>query len=201
MAKVMSGKRRLVCGVGVNDADYVIGKKIGGRMDQCPIYNAWQAMLARCYSAKCQDRHPTYRGVTVHEEWHRFSSFKRWYDENYVEGWYLDKDLLTDTREYGPNNCIFVPGWLNKFTNDSRAHRGEWKIGVSWRNDANAFVAKCSNPTTKKQECLGYFKSDEEAHRAWLDRKVELAYQLKDWMDAIDRRIYFRVVEIIFRAK
>ena len=39
-------------------------------------------------------------------------------------------------------------------------------------------MSKCRNPFTKKQEFLGYFTCEQEAHQAWLKRKLELAYEL-----------------------
>lgn len=189
---------RLVCGVGVNDAGCSVTSGIDGKRQKDGAYCAWASMLNRCYSPKYQREWPTYIGVTVCEQWHRFSNFKRWYDEHYVDGWHLDKDLLTDSREYGPSTCLFVPQWLNKFTTDSGANRGEFPVGVNLDKKHEKFRSQCHNPITKRREYLGLFPSADLAYRAWLDRKVELAYQLKDLMDAIDRRIYFRVVEMIF---
>ena len=47
---------------------------------------------------------------------------------------------------------------------------------------------------------IGRFKTKTEAHRAWVDRKTELAFMLKDNMDAIDKRIYYRVINKIFNS-
>lgn len=191
---------RLVFGIGINDAEYPLRPVVDGKQISCPVYSAWKNMLKRCYWHGVGIENPTYIGVTVCEEWHRFSNFKRWYDEHYVDGWHLDKDLLTDSREYGPSTCIFVPRWLNNFLNENSAKRGGCKIGVHWRKDAGQYHAMCSNPISRKRDHLGLFGNEVDANRAWRSRKMELAYQLKDWMDAIDRRIYFRVTEIIMRA-
>ena len=68
----MHGNRSLICGVGVNDANYATS---GKRM--CPFYRRWINMLERCYSEKFQEKNPTYRGCSVCEEWLTFSNFKR----------------------------------------------------------------------------------------------------------------------------
>src|SRR5690554_513591 len=96
--------RKLVHGVGVNDADYVIqkweefgyvdGKRKRKLVWRCPYYGVWVRMLERCYSAKTQDRRPTYKGCSVSEEWLTFSTFKDWMKTQKWEGLQLDKDLL-----------------------------------------------------------------------------------------------------------
>lgn len=53
------------------------------------------------------------------------------------------------------------------------------------------------NPYTKKNDNLGYFDNELDAHSAWLTRKLEIALDLKPEMDEIDLRIYLNVVEII----
>lgn len=192
---------KLVHGVGFNDADYKVNPLINNRRVCCKAYQTWRGMLQRAYSTVWHKRYPTYIGVTVCDEWHRFSNFKKWYDINHVDGWQLDKDIITNSKMYSPSSCIFVPGWLNKFIIDSGAIRGDMPIGVSLHKRGMAFQSNCKNPISGKKEYLGWFSSPVDAHRAWIDRKTELAYLLKDYMDAIDCRIYLRVVEIIFNAK
>lgn len=38
---------------------------------------------------------PSYIGVTVCDEWRSFMKFREWWLENHVDGWQIDKDLLT----------------------------------------------------------------------------------------------------------
>ena len=51
-------------------------------------------------------------------------------------------------------------------------------IGVSLNKERGKFQSKCSNPFNKKQEHLGYFTCEVEAHQEWLKRKLELAHLL-----------------------
>lgn len=181
-----SGK--LVHGVGINDADYVVqkfetiienGKRNRKLIWICPFYQAWINMLNRCYSIKFQDKRPTYRGCSVSEEWLTFSVFKNWMEKQDWQDKQLDKDLLFDgNKVYSPETCVFVTRTVNSFTTDSGAARGEWLIGVYWNKGANKFMSMCSNPFTKKQEYLGLFECEQEAHQAWLKRKLELAKEL-----------------------
>lgn len=194
-------KRGLVFGVGVNDAPYQTQPIINGKQVACPAYKAWTNILTRVYSNKYHAKQPTYSGVKVCDEWHSFMSFRAWWMENQVDGWQLDKDILSDSREYSPETSLFVPRWLNSFITDSGAARGAYPIGVYFDRGRGKFEAQCSNPMSKKTEHLGYFSTPEEAHLAWLTRKLELALELKPNMDEIDQRIYPRVVEIINNAK
>lgn len=181
--------KKLVYGVGVNDADYVTqrfetirygdGKQKRRKVWVCPYYRAWESMLRRCYSAKLHERRPTYAGCTVSEDWLTFSNFKRWMEAQDFEGMQLDKDLLfKGNKVYSAEKCVFVTGMVNSFTTDSKAARGEWLIGLHWNKEAAKFQAQCSNPFTNKQEHLGLFTCEQEAHQAWRKRKMELAHEL-----------------------
>ena len=72
-------------------------------------YKTWKNMLGRCYSAKCQVKQPTYIGCTVAPIWHNFQNFAQWFDENYIEGYDLDKDIKVEGNKiYSPDKCKFV---------------------------------------------------------------------------------------------
>lgn len=179
---------RLVFGVGINDAGYVTQKKetiyVNGVRKQkqvweCPYYRVWKDMLRRCYSAKFQERQPTYKGCSVSEEWLRFSNFRRWMEAQDWEDKQLDKDLLFEGNKiYSKKTCVFVTRMVNTFTTDCGASRGEWLIGVCWNREKGKFQSSCGNLFTKKQETLGYFTCEQEAHETWVKRKSELANEL-----------------------
>ena len=180
---------KLVRGVGVNNADYVVeksetigyvdGKRKRKQVWVCAYYQTWKSMIDRCYSAKCQERNPTYKGCSVSEEWLTFSNFKSWMMDQDWEGKHLDKDLLVEGNKiYGPETCVFVSPAVNLFTTDRGNDGGKWLIGVCWDKGKKKFRAQCKNQFTGKQEHLGYFTSEQEAHEAWLKRKLELAHEL-----------------------
>ena len=179
-------RSKLVYGVGVNDADYVIGTsiKVNSKWKTdwtCPFYTVWTSMLKRCYSEKELIRYPTYKGCGVCDEWLTFSNFKAWMETQDWEGNQLDKDLLkVGNKVYCPEYCIFVEGTVNNFVVDSGASRGKYMIGVSWHKQNNKFRSYCHNPFTRKGEHLGLFDTELEAHLAWKSRKHQLACQLAD---------------------
>ena len=197
----MGRPRSVVKGFGINDADYVVGPVVNGKRVMCKAYNTWSGIINMCYSEEHQKKHQTYIGVTVCDEWRSFMSFRKWWLENYVDGWIMNKGLLSDNVQYSPDNCLYVPCWLNLFTNGSAAIRGKHPIGVTFDKGSDLFVARCSNPSTGRKAVIGRFKTPEAAHLAWRARKLEYASQMKNEMDAIDERIYPRVVEIINRAR
>lgn len=182
-------KPKLVYGVGINNADYVVQKKemighINGKPKQklvwiCPMYKTWKEMIRRCYSVKFQERYPTYRGCTVSGDWLIFSKFRAWMEGQDWENKQLDKDLLLEgNKVYSPETCVFVTQTVNKFITDRRAARGKYPIGVRWHKGTNKFESNCRNPFTKKLEHLGLFTCEQEAHEAWRKRKLELAHEL-----------------------
>lgn len=191
-------QRKKVCGIGVNDAKYCISPRLNGRKLSDPAYLAWVGMLGRAYSERYHAEKPTYSDITVCSTWHSFLAFRTWWLENYREGGHLDKDLLVvGNKEYGHDACIYVPIWLNTFTVDRGACRGDFPIGVSIHKQTGKYQSRCSNPIAGNRCFLGYFNTPEAAHAAWLKCKLELADQLKPEMDAIDKRIYNNVVTII----
>ena len=75
-------------------------------------YTVWRSMLARCYSQKYQSKQKTYRGSEVCQDWKLFSIFHKWFNDNYVEGWELDKDILSG-KVYSRDTCFIVPREVN----------------------------------------------------------------------------------------
>lgn len=161
-------RTKLVYGVGVND--YKGNTKYNH--EHIPSYHTWGQMLKRCYSKEFLDRQPTYRGCSVCEEWWSFSNFKKWFDENYIEGYSLDKDILfKGNKIYSPETCCFVPNEINVLLCKSDAKRGKLPIGVYERKLVNgsSYMAYLN-----KNGCrinLGTFYSVVEAFQAYKSAK------------------------------
>ena len=190
--------RKPIFGVGLNDADYATNPVINGKQIQCPAYRAWRSMVSRGYSAVYHNKRPTYTDVKVCDGWLVFSNFREWWVEHHIDGYQLDKDLLVPNNTiYSPGTCAYVPRWLNLFIIDSGASRGQHKIGVHLCKRNNLYSAKCNGSKIKSRSWLGYFNTENEAHTAWLNRKLEIALELKPEMDEIDLRIYPNVIGII----
>lgn len=177
--------RKLVLGVGINDASYPVIPmiKVDGvwkkSKDRCPFYQVWQAMLTRCYSKKHQDKYPSYIGVTVCEEWLTFSNFKAWMEKQDWKDKFLDKDLLYEGNKiYSPENCMFVDRRINNFL--SLTTKGDYPYGVYYEPKLKApYRAQCRNGEGR-QEKLGNFIDPMTAHKAWIHRKIRLAKKYQE---------------------
>jgi len=59
VTKQSIAQRKLVYGVGINDAEYQVNPAIDGSRVMCPAYAAWHGMMKRCYSDKYHNKKPT----------------------------------------------------------------------------------------------------------------------------------------------
>lgn len=179
-ANRLSVKRRsLVCGVGVNDAPYMVVFREGGKRFLCPYYRVWQNMLERCYKTKFHKKQPSYKKCTVCDEWLVFSNFRAWMATQSWQGKDLDKDILfPGNKKYSPETCVFVPHDINMVLCDSAGSRGNLPIGVHEYRPGR-FMAQIG--TRKNAKHLGIFATPTEAAAAYRKAKhkrlVSLAMQ------------------------
>ncbi len=177
---------KLVQGVGINDADYQTdftewkdGKQY--LIWRCPYHVKWKGMLRRCYA---KDAYKTYRDnkVQVCDEWLTFSNFKKWLlsfniPENLLGSYDLDKDILGDGRLYSPEGCTLLPHKVNCFILDKADVESPYPVGVYKSKDK--YIARCNNPLLGKREHLGSYFCPEQAHQAWLDKKLQVLEGLR----------------------
>ena len=180
-----------VYGVGYLGCNLELKASYNGK--KCPIYYAWVRMFERCYSKKFHRINPTYVGCTVSEEFKDYSKWREWYD-NYQykhDGWHLDKDLLIKgNKVYSESTCVFIPREINQVLVKRTASRGKYLIGVTWSKTKKAFVAMVRK-NKGKQEFLGYFKTEIEAHLAYKQAKESYLKELADkYKDLLDPRAY-----------
>jgi len=169
--------RDLVCGVGLNDADYVVRPVSGAA---CIFYRRWADMIKRCY-ANSSGQYKTYEDCYVCDEWLTFSNFKRWMETQEFSGKELDKDILVKgNRVYSPSTCVFVSHLVNSFILGKSSSTGNLPVGVSFQKGRGKYSAKCKNWTNGKYEHIGLYETPALAEDAWRKRKHELACQLAD---------------------
>ena len=133
-------------------------------------------MLMRCYSKKYLERHQSYIGTRVCDEWLSATAFKKWMEQQNWDGKCLDKDIiLPGNKLYSPETCAFVLQATNKFVTASDATRGELPLGVDLFKQTDKYRASCRNPFTGEKDPLGYYSIPEEAHEAWREQKHKLA--------------------------
>lgn len=179
---------RSVFGVGNLDVHPVIINGVRTR-----AYRVWFSMLKRCYGKGTSYR-PDYEGCTVDLHWHTFSNFKYFYDKFYFDGAELDKDLLfLGNKVYSKERCVFIPQWLNTFITVRTNKASPYPIGVSAASKSNKFQAaiKCNG----ENKHLGLFSSPYDAHLAWYDAKLKIAYGYKEICDFLHPDLHSGVIK------
>lgn len=182
-SKLSLSKRKLLYGIGINDADYLTNPKINSKTVTCPYYRVWQSMLTRCYSKKFQEINITYIGCSVIKEWYLFSNFSQWMETQDWQGKHLDKDIIIPGNKiYSPETCVFVTPEVNSLLSNRMAARGKYPQGVSWDKEKGKFKAECN--INSKSNYLGYFQTVLEASQVYNAVKsahiIDMAYQQND---------------------
>lgn len=186
MANKTKDNYNIIVGWGINDSPSPVSwiNPETGKRDTCPYYQDWVDIVRRSKSITEKQRHPTYLEVQICEEWKYLSNFIKWVDSQPNKDWMccdLDKDLLSEeVKIYSPDTCVYLPSNINTFLSNSGATRGAYKLGVYWETSTGKFRACCQNPFTKKNDKLGRFTTELEAHLAWQAKKHEHALRLAD---------------------
>ena len=176
-----------VCGVGyLGIGKYTSRNKVS--KDKSKHYTTWANMIKRCYDEKIREKYPTYKDVTVCEEWKCFQNFAEWFEENYREGFALDKDiLLKGNKVYSPETCCFIPNEINALFTKRQNHRGKYPIGVLFNN--SRFRAQCCSLNNKKH--IGSYNTSIEAFEVYkIAKEEEIKRVAKDWKDKITEKVY-----------
>lgn len=129
----MKKDRIAVYGVGFLGVGEYRSEK-NGKSDRA--YSKWSGMLERCYSDRYHKLKPTYKDCSVHLDWHNFQVFAKWFKENYVEGFELDKDILfKGNKVYSAETCCFVPREINTIMRPIRKKINGLPNGVRKRGE------------------------------------------------------------------
>lgn len=187
---------RIVYGVGITDYEGIKYINENGVSREIKSYSMWRSMLQRCYGSR---KYETYENVYVDEKWHRFSNFKKWFDENYytIENrrMSLDKDIFGKGKKvYSEETCIIVPDFINAlFTNKQKSNKTGC-IGVSvCSRDKNKFKAYIKK--NGKSVNLGTFNTIEQAHKTYCEARnyyiKEIANKHKD---NIPKKLYDKMM-------
>lgn len=168
-------------GFGYNDVYGIFNTKLGKQS-----YVIWHSMLERCYNKEMRYKWPTYSDCVICEEWKYLSNFKRWFDEHYIEGWHLDKDILVKgNRVYSPKTCCFVPQEINILF-DKHTYKGDSGIqGVHTRENGISFQVVVA------RKYLGTFYDKEQAFKVYKVAKEKYIKEAADkWKDQLEPRVY-----------
>lgn len=180
----IDSKKSLISNVGINNSLDIIKKK----NNVVQPYKQWSGMIHRCYDGK----EVNYVDCSVCDEWLTYSNFLEWHNNNYVEGWELDKDLLhKGNRVYSPETCCFVPQEINSALTKTNAKRGEFPIGVTIAKNNRYKKYRAQINICGHRINLGCFYTIEEAYLTYKKAKEERLKQLADkWKDKLDAKVY-----------
>ena len=144
----------------------------------------WNQMMVRGYSDAYLKNQPTYKNVTVHEEWYCFSTFLEWFKENYIEGFHLDKDFLqlgVENKIYSPKTCLFLDRKMNNFIVVRHSNNKHGVAGISLSLN-NIWRAECTDFNSGIKQMLGRFKTKEDARQSYIEFKLKQIDSAKVYM-------------------
>lgn len=158
-------------------------------------YNLWQQMLRRCYDPKYHLTRPTYIDCLVDEKWHNFQVFAEWCENNIIDGFELDKDLLfKGNKIYGPDTCCFIPTEINKCLCKTKGSRGELPIGIQLHGKSYR-VRLCKYGILKN---FGCYPSISEAFKVYVTEKKAYLIELANmWKHAIPDNAYNALINYV----
>ena len=147
-------------------------------------------MLERCYGLNGSPKYPSYEGVEVCDEWrYNFAKFLEWHNQNYVDGWQLDKDLLSteDSVCYSPQTCCYLPLEINRSIHTKTpiftiTPHGRYRVYLS---------------IGKEKIHYGCFLKYEEALAVYNKARAERMRELADkYKDQLSDRIYNALIKL-----
>lgn len=166
------------------DGDYK--SKEGGVFSAA--YRAWGDMFTRCY----RQAKNSYVGVAVHEDWHNFQVFAKWYysQKGWDKNFELDKDLIVKGNKiYSAETCCLVPREINLSILNSRVCRGELPLGVTKISRSSRYMARLYK--NGKSFYLGSFENVENAFSTFKIHKESYLKSLAEkWKELVDWKVY-----------
>lgn len=162
-------------------------------------YNTWMAMMARCYDTKNQQT--SYIGCEVAPLWFNFQVFAEWANNQEgfgLEGWQLDKDLLTTgSKIYSPETCCFLPQDLNNIFRAKRTGKADTTLprGVLYRE--GRYIAASS--FKGKAKSLGSYATKEEAFssvKIYVEDKIR--FLAEKYKSRLSRASYNKLLSFVY---
>lgn len=182
---------KTICNVGY------IGEILNtGNIKKLKSYKVWRDMIIRCYSTNenIRKKFRSYDDCIVCDEWHNFTNFNKWYENNYYcikdEVMEIDKDILNKGNKiYSPETCCIVPSLINQTLEMAKYHRGNSPIGVSYHKSTGLYSSNCN--VCGKQKYLGEYKTEIEAFNVYKNFKEKhIKYLAELYKDYLPEKIY-----------
>ena len=157
-------------------------------------FNTYSAIVSRC-TKSFQKISPHYEGVTT-----SFTSFDQFADWSYTQigsdilDYDIDKDLLKrGNRVYSPENCVYLPSYINRSISLRQESRSNLPRGVVPRVQLGKEVYVASIRVGKKLKYLGTFNNPEDAHTqykiAYNERIMSFLQDINSGLIVVDNRV------------
>lgn len=153
-------------------------------VSKLPAYHCWKHMIVRCYSKNYHSTRETYSDCSVADSWKNFTVFEKWYNENHIDGYHLDKDLLVQgNRVYSEETCCFIPSWVNSLIVEKSKIVEGCEAGVTRRKKKGTnvynglynvqYAGVYLNRTNSLEEANSLYKEFKKLHFELLADKCE----------------------------
>lgn len=164
------------------------------------IYSLWSTMLKRSYCEKFHLIQPSYKGVSVCEEWHNFQNFAEWCcnqeffnaKDNMGKSYHLDKDLLVKgNKVYSPKNCCFIPEEINASITTRSSSKNASKVVGIFKHKTTKRYRVFSNVVGQGRKHVGYYETLKEAFEVYKRiRELHNKALAEKWKGKIDDKVY-----------
>lgn len=166
--------------------------RIPGQRNRC--YSVWKGIHRRVYKPN-KNEIGIYDGCSVCDEWFLYSNFKKWYDEHYIEGYNIDKDILVQGNKiYCPEYCCFVPSVINSIFTRKKPKESAVvgvKKTIEFRKEIYTSV---NNDWLEKKIVCKRGKTEEDAYGYYVDTRLDYIKRIADYFkDTLEERVYERL--------
>jgi len=149
-------------------------------------------MITRATNENYRVKFPTYKDVTVSENFKDFQFFANWCNNQVgfgINGFVLEKDLLVpNNKVYSEDTCVFVPDVINSFLTFNKIRQNGLPVGVSWSSTEDCYKSYCAQ-LNGKNKTLGRFTNPKDAFAAYCKFKEAMAQKLVEtYFGQIDAR-------------
>lgn len=176
----------MIAGKFINDAAYNVSKytprQPGVKQKQlwkCPIYAKWEKMILRVSTISGLEKNPSYKNVSICDEWIYFSNFRNWVlSQNIHPDDYsqldLDKDLKNkNSFVYSPDTCLFIPRYINcALSLNGDKNKNGISVGVQQRIHKTKISYRAYINKFRKRMIIGTYDNEADAHLAWQNEKI-----------------------------
>lgn len=172
-------------------------KTVNSEGKQLKQYTQWCGMINRAGGKHSK----SYSNVSVSENFKDYDFYlewashqKGWLLEESGKLWNLDKDIVGDGTIYSEHTCVFVPPRIN-YLFCYKQGNNDYPRGVSLENNKNKYQAKGFNSSGSASH-IGYYYSVEEAHKAYLDSRLNLmSILIKKYGSNLDDRVISEMLD------